>query len=335
MFPQSEDINTKRWYHLVIALMGLALISSCVSSTLNETRSTSATAAPTYNEIKAMIEKLSEGGEPADYEVLIEKSRAFIKANPKYRQVDEIYYYLGAILVQLQRTEEGIAVLEELIKDYPSANYVEPSLLTLGLAYDKISAHDKADVLYEKLAYHSRYSTGRYAETARQLLERDRTERIGELSGSSETSPHQKPSQFINKPAPDFYVMDIMGEELSLQQYRGQVVLLDFWATWCQPCLAEMPNVKETYRKYKNRKFQIIGISLDNAREPLEAYIKGEGIAWRQYFDSSGQISNLYGVRAIPSTFLIDGTGIVRKVNLRGPALETAVTDLVRENTAN
>lgn len=335
MFPQSEDIKTKRWYHIVIVLLGLVLMSSCVSSTLNETRSTPATVAYDYNEIKVMIEKLSEGGEPADYEVLIEKSRGFIKANPKYKQVDEVYYYLGAILVQLQRQEEGITVLEELITDYPSANYVEPSLLTLGLAYDKISAHDKADALYEKLAYHSRYSTGRYAETARQLLERDRTERTGELSGPSEASPNQKPSQFINKPAPDFHVMDIMGEALSLEQYRGQVVLLDFWATWCQPCLAEMPNVKQTYAKYKNRKFQIIGISLDNGIEPLDLYIKGEGIAWRQYLDSSGAISNLYNVRAIPSTFLIDGAGIVRRVNLRGPALETAVADLVQENATN
>ena len=335
MFLQSEDISTKCWSHLVVILTGLVLISSCVSSTLSETGSTPATTAHAYSEIKVMIEKLSEGGEPAEYKVLIEKSRAFIKANPKYRQVDEVYYYLGAILVQLQRTEEGIAVLEELIRDYPSANYVEPSLLTLGLAYDKISAHDKADVLYEKLANHSKYSTGRYSETARQLLERDRTARTGELSGASEAKPSQKPSQFINKPAPDFYVMDIMGEELSLQQYRGQVVLLDFWATWCQPCIAEMPNVKQTYAKYKNRQFQIIGISLDNAIEPLDAYIKGEGIAWRQYLDRSGAISTLYNVRAIPSTFLIDGTGIVRRVNLRGHALETAVADLVRENTAN
>jgi peroxiredoxin/outer membrane protein assembly factor BamD (BamD/ComL family) len=330
-------MRANRWYHLVIVLIGLVLLSSCVSSTLNETRSTSATAAHGYNEIKTSVEKLSEGGAPADYETLIEKSRAFIKAHPKYRQVDEIYFYLGAILVQLQRTDEGIAVLEELIKDYPSANYVEPSLLTLGLAYDKVSAHDKADALYEKLVNHSKYRIGRYAETARQLLEQDRTARKGELSGSSKASPNpsQSPSQFINKPAPDFQVMDIMGEELSLEQYRGQVVLLDFWATWCGPCIAEMPNVKNAYEKYKNRKFQIIGISLDNAMEPLDAYIKGEGITWRQYLDRSGKISTLYDVRAIPSTFLIDSAGIVRKVNLRGPALETAVAGLVRENLGN
>ena len=335
MFPRNARIRIKGWYHLIIVLAGLLLMASCVNSTLTATISDSISANRAYSEIKTDLNELSEGGEPAEYEALIEKSKAFIKAHPKHRQVDEIYYLLSATLLQVQRTEEGIEVLEELIRYYPFANYVEPSLLTLGLAYDKISEHDKADVLYEKLANNAKYRTGRYAETARQLLQQDRTERKGELSSLSGASPSPRSSQFVNRPAPDFQVMDIRGEELSLEQYRGQVVLLDFWATWCGPCIAEMPNVKQAYERYKNQKFQIIGISLDNSISPLEAYIQGERIAWRQYLDSSGKVSRLYNVRAIPSTFLIDGAGIIRRVNLRGLALETAVAELVRENSAN
>lgn len=335
MFSRSENIRTNRWYYLIIGLAGLASISSCVSSAFNTTVLASVRASHAYNEIKASTERLSEGGESAEYDALIKKSKAFIKAYPKHRQVDEVYYHLGAILVQLQRTEEGIAVLEELIRYYPSTDYVEPSLLTLGLAYDKNSDHDKADVLYEKLSNHSKYRTGSYAETARHLLEQDRTERKGELPSLPEASPSLSRNQFANQPAPNFQVMDIRGEELSLEQYRGQVVLLDFWATWCGPCIAEMPNIKQTYERYKDQKFQIIGISLDRSMAPLEAYIQGKGIAWRQYLDSSGRISSLYGVRGIPSTFLIDGVGIVRRVNLRGYALETAVAELVRKNVAN
>ena len=335
MLPRNESSRTNRWYSLIIVLTGLALISSCVSSTLDVTVSDAVSASHAYHEIKAIAKKLSEGGDPADYEALVEKSQAFIKAHPKYRQVDEVYYLLGTILVQMQRAEEGIAVLEKLIRDYPSASYVEPSLLTLGLAYDKISEHDKADAIYGKLTNHSKYRTGRYAATALQLLEQDRTERKGELASSPEASQSQRPNQFISKPAPDFQVTDLIGETLSLEQYRGQVVLLDFWATWCGPCIAEMPNVKRTYEKYKDQKFQIVGISLDNSTAPLEAYIDKEGIAWRQYLDSGGKISLLYNVHAIPSTFLIDGAGIVRRVNLRGYALESAVADLVQENRAN
>lgn len=325
MFPRNQ------WDSFIILLTGLVLISSCASSTLNEAGSSPTTASHAYNEIKVIVKKLSEGGELTDYESLIEKSRAFIKAHPKYRQVDEVYYLLGAVLVQLQRAEEGIAVLEELIRDYPSASYVEPSLLTLGLAYDKINAHDKADALYEKLANDLKYRTGRYAATARQLLEQDKAERTGELSSSSQ----ERPSQFINKPAPDFQVTDLKGEPLSLEQYRGQVVLLYFWATWAQPSIAEMPNVNRTYEVYRRQNFEVIGISLDNSSDPLEEYIKKENIAWRHYLDIGSKISLQYNVRSLPSTVLVDSSGIIRKVNLRGPALETGVASLVRENLTN
>ena len=336
MFPRSEPMRVNRdWHHLAIVLMGLLLMASCVNSTLMTTVSDSVSANRAYSEIKTALDELSKGGEPADYDALIEKLRTFIKTYPKYRQVDEAYYFLGSILVDLQRTEEGIMVLEELIRDYPFAIYVEPSLLTLGLAYDKISEHHQADALYEKLASHPKYRNGRYAVTARQLLEQDKTQRNGELSSSSGANPHPGRNQFVNQPAPDFRVMDIRGEELTLEQYRGQVVLLDFWATWCAPCIAEMPNLKRTYAKHRDQQFQIIGISLDRSMGPLDAYIHGEGIEWRQCLDSTGQISGLYNVRAIPSTFLIDGVGIVRRVNLRGPALESAVSELVRENLAN
>ena len=335
MFPRNARIRRNCWYHLSVILTGLLLMASCVNSTLTATISDSMSANQAYSEIKSTLDELSNGGEPADYDALIKKLRTFIKTYPKYRQVDEAYYFLGSILVELQRTEEGIEVLEELIRDYPFATYVEPSLLTLGLAYDKISEHSKADVLYEKLANHPKYRSGRYAATAQQLLELDKTQRTGELSSASVASSKPSRNPFVNKPAPDFRVMDTRGEELTLEQYRGQVVLLDFWATWCGPCIAEMPNVKLAYAKHRDRKFQIIGISLDSSIAPLEAYIQREGIEWRQYLDSTGKISGLYNVRAIPSTFLIDGTGIVRRVNLRGLALESAVAELVRENLAN
>ena len=335
MFPRNARIRIKNWYHLIILLTGLLLMASCLNSTLTATISDSVSANRAYSEIKTDLDALSKGGEPADYDALIEKLRTFIKTFPKHRRVDEAYYFLGSILVELQRTEEGIAVLEELIRDYPLATYVEPSLLTLGLAHDKISEHSKADALYEKLANHPKYRSGRYAGTARQLLEQDKTQRTGEISSSPGMNPSASRNPFVNQPAPDFRVMDTMGEELTLEQYRGQVVLLDFWATWCGPCIAEMPNVKLAYAKHRDRKFQIIGISLDSSIAPLEAYIQREGIEWRQYLDSTGQISGLYNVRAIPSTFLIDGIGIVRRVNLRGLALESAVSELVRENLAN
>ena len=335
MLLRNGTLGTNRWYCLAIVLTGCLVFSSCVSSTLSITRSVPRADSEAYIEIKAISDKLSEGGDPIAYEALVEKSRVFVKAYPKYARVDEVYYLLGNGLIMLDRIEEAIEVLDELIRYYPAADYVEPSLLLLGLAYDKVGEHDKADPLYEKLVIHTKYRAGRYAAIAQQILELDREERIGELANASGASAAASPSQFINRPALDFQVTDLKGERLSLTQYRGQVVLLDFWATWCGPCIAEMPNVKATYAKYKNQKFEIVGISLDNSPTSLEAYIASEGLTWRQYWDSGGRISSLYNVRAIPSTFLIDGSGIIREVNLRGTALETAVAELVQENLGN
>ena len=133
----------------------------------------------------------------------------------------------------------------------------------------------------------------------------------------------------------DFQVNDINGNSLSLKKYRGKVVLLDFWATWCGPCLVEMPNVKRIYQKYKKQNFQIIGISLDTDISKLRSYLKREGITWPQYFDGAGwenSIAQKYGINSIPRMYLIDGDGIIRKENVRGRALELAVSELVREN---
>ena len=335
MLTQNETIRVPWWYLLVIALTGLIVLSSCANLTLDTTGSTALPDGEAYKEIKTIAGKLENSGDPSAYEVLAEKSRTFIKAYPKDKRVDEVYYLLGTSLIQLGRTEKAIEVFDELIRYYPAADYVEPSLLRLGLAYDKIGEHDQADPLYEKLVNHTKYRGGRYSQTAEQLLAQDRDARTGEVANASASNRGPSPSHFINKPALDFQVTDLKGEPLSLSQYRGQVVLLDFWATWCGPCIVEMPNVKQTYAKYKNQKFEIIGISLDQSMEPLETYIASEGLAWRQYLDSSGRIANMYNVRAIPSTFLIDGTGIIRQVNLRGSALEMAVAELVRENQGN
>ena len=335
MFSRNGTTKVNPWCYLIIVLTGLAVFNSCVSSTLSTTGSTSMTDNAAYAEIKTIAGKLENSSDPAAYEMLVEKSAVFIDAHPKSKRVDEVYYLLGTGLMQLDRIEEGIEVFEELMRYYPAADYVEPSLLTLGLAYDKVGEHEKADRLYEKLVNHTKYRAGRFSDIAQQLLEQEWETRTGELANASGASTSPRPSQFINSPAFDFQVTDLKGETLSLSQYRGQVVLLDFWATWCPPCIAEMPNVKATYAKYKNQKFEIIGISLDQSIAPLEAYIASEGLTWRQYWDNGGRISNMYNVRAIPSTFLIDGAGIIRRVNLRGHALEMAVGELVRENLEN
>ncbi len=332
MITNDKILRMNSLYYLSIVLMTLLTIASCVPTTMETTGSSKLRPADAYDEIQKLATKLATSSDPNDAEMLIEKSKVFINRHGKFKHADEVYYVLGITLVQFDRVEEGIAILDELIRYYPVATYFASASLILGLAYDKISMHDEADKVYTKLMNNSKYRDGKYAQTAQKLLQTDLADRRVAFKGWSDSTEAFGSANFVGQVAMDFEVTDLNGQPLSLEKYRGQVVLLDFWATWCPPCLAEMPNVKQTYAKYKNQKFQIIGISWDRGIKPLEDYIEKEGIQWPQYYDNDSRISNMYQVRAIPSTFLIDGNGIIRMTNLRGSALEAGVAQLVQEN---
>ncbi len=136
----------------------------------------------------------------------------------------------------------------------------------------------------------------------------------------------------VGKPFPTFNEKDLDGAPLNLASYRGKVVLVDFWATWCPPCRAELPNVVAAYKKYHDKGFEIIGVSLDNDRAKLTSFMKEHGMTWKQYYDGMGWNSKLvasYGVDAIPATFLLDANGNIAARDLRGPALEAKLAQML------
>jgi thiol-disulfide isomerase/thioredoxin len=123
-------------------------------------------------------------------------------------------------------------------------------------------------------------------------------------------------------------------QPVKLADLRGKVVLVDFWATWCGPCVGELPNVLAAYKKYHAKGFEIVGISLDQSETALKDFIKQKEMTWPQYFDGKGWESKLgqkYGITSIPATFLLDGEGKIVAKNLRGPALEAELAKLLGE----
>jgi peroxiredoxin len=136
----------------------------------------------------------------------------------------------------------------------------------------------------------------------------------------------------IGRPAPDFTQADTKGKPVTLSSFKGQYVLVDFWASWCGPCRAENPNVLKTYRDFHSKGFTILGVSLDDKKDKWLAAIRQDGMPWPQVSDLRGwknEAAAQYGVEGIPMNFLLDRDGTIIAKGLRGPELEKKLATLV------
>jgi thiol-disulfide isomerase/thioredoxin len=125
------------------------------------------------------------------------------------------------------------------------------------------------------------------------------------------------------------------GREVDLEKLRGKGVLIDFWASWCGPCMMEMPKVKAAYDKLHPQGFEIIGINLDEDKDQMQRVLAKSNMTWPQSFDGKkwdGPLVERFGIMSIPTVWLVDKRGVLRDLNARGNLVER-VEKLLQEKT--
>ncbi|MCC5831332.1 MAG: TlpA family protein disulfide reductase [Phycisphaeraceae bacterium] len=149
-------------------------------------------------------------------------------------------------------------------------------------------------------------------------------------SGDASAGGHQVP--FVSFSGPSLED----GKEIAISDFKGKVLLVDFWATWCGPCIAKMPEIVKLYDEYKDEGLEVLGVSLDRADQAtaIRRTMARHNMTWPQIYSGEafeGRPAAANNVRAIPTTFLIDRDGRARYTNLRGEALAKRVQELLAE----
>jgi thiol-disulfide isomerase/thioredoxin len=310
---------------------------------------------PTKEQIAAFEKSNSTLAEKA-----ADKAREFYKKYPNDTRVEEAKqqeYRLLSVAVQLgatNRAKDVEALETERLKD-PNADEdmkleLRMQQLQRALAAKKDAKPAERLQELEKSARALQKEFPKRPEIQMILLsaaegwlsenEIEKSQKLAKEVAAAESTPDTQEAaeallgklERVNKPL-NLKFKAVDGREIDVQAMKGKVVLVDFWATWCAPCMKELPNVKAAYEKLKGKGFEIVGISFDQDQDKLEAVVQREKMTWPQHFDSSGQnkFGQEFGITGIPTMWLVDKKGNLRDLNARED-LAGKVEKLLAEN---
>jgi len=276
------------------------------------------------DEYKKLLEDLSQkrsSVSPREFMGLAEEGLVyFISRHPDSPEAIEAHLNLGQLYAQTNRAEEAVAHFEEYMdrSDGRKPEEIAAARYFLAKSYLMLDELDKAEGHLREVANWSGGIPERLRGAA--AMDLDRIPILRKLT--------------IGNPAIPIEAVTSDGKEITLETYKGKVLLLDFWASWCAPCRQEMPNVKKVYNDFHSKGFEILGISLDDTSAKFSGYVDEQRMPWPQIFDGKGwnsEVGRAYAVNAIPATFLLDRKGTIRYRDLRGEALYEAVEALIAE----
>lgn len=272
-------------------------------------------------------------------------SMLIIKDSVRYAQIkgtktqDEFNYFQNQLAKPLTdrmakldkkydaaNNKKDIKALDSLDKQYNALDMEQKQL-----AMDYLKSHPASIVagfeIYSNFVYNGR--PGQQDSLYKQM---DTTLQASYYGRTLKTVIEKNRFTAVGNPAPEFTSNDVNGKPVSLSSYKGKYVLVDFWAAWCGPCRKENPSVVKAYKKYHDKGFEILGVSLDDTKSEWIQAIKKDGLDWIQVSDLQGWKNStavLYGVKAIPTNFLLDKNGIIVAKGLRGDELALKLAEIL------
>ena len=136
----------------------------------------------------------------------------------------------------------------------------------------------------------------------------------------------------LDAPAPDFTLNTFAGQPVTLKELRGQRILINFWASWCPPCLQETPDLRDAYNALRADNVAFVGIGMQDDTEKLKKFVADKGVPYTIVEDPKGKVGDAFGVLGLPTTILVDSTGIVRKVYTGAVTKDQVIADIKKLN---
>jgi thiol-disulfide isomerase/thioredoxin len=223
--------------------------------------------------------------------------------------VEKAYYYLGYYKVRqnYRKPEPILAAVNSFENRYPDSEHLEP---LYGIAISFLRDLPEQEQITDRMI--AKFPESRVAQNA------ERERKMNALIGT------RLELEFTDV---------LSGREVSFESLRGKVVVVDFWATWCGPCVSEIPQMKALYEKWRTRGVEFVGISLDQTKGRVVAFCEENGVEWPQYCEEGKawdtEFSSELGISSIPTIFVLDKQGRVDSVKARG-RVEAAIQEAMR-----
>mgnify|MGYP001227837944 CR=1 FL=1 len=235
-----------------------------------------------------------------------------------------------------EKTTEMLANHKKFVKDFINTHKESPAILML-LGEVTNPLEFKKELLIIKEVVEKTYKNNLFLAEVNKIIESGKKQQqfIEQQQMMAKQQEKQKKALGIEigAKAPNIKLKDPNGRLVQLNNLKGNIVLLDFWASWCKPCRAENPNIVRLYNKYKSKKFTVYSVSMDKDKQKWLEAIKQDQLSWENHVSElqgwNSSAGEKYGVSSIPSTFLINKKGEICGYNLRGEQLEKKIIELL------